>query len=152
MPTILAPTRGGKRSYPNQDRAIALAKERGAKLVFLYISDVQFLNQVASPTLLDVASDELEEMGEFLLTMAKERADAAGTRAETLVKSGVFREVLQEVIPEFEVDTLVLGTSQEEAGLTSPQYMRELSADLAKSLGIEVVLLLDGEIVETIAA
>ena len=29
MTTILRPTRGGEVTFPNQDRAIALAKERG---------------------------------------------------------------------------------------------------------------------------
>jgi hypothetical protein len=50
---ILCPTRGGKGSYPNQDRAIAIAKERGAEILFLYITNVEFLGLTAAPKLID---------------------------------------------------------------------------------------------------
>ena len=55
MPNIiLCPTRGGKGSYSNQDRAIALAKERGAEVLFLYITNVEFLGLTAAPKLIDI--------------------------------------------------------------------------------------------------
>ena len=39
--TILCPTRGGQASYPNQDLAIAIAKEREVEILFLYITNVE---------------------------------------------------------------------------------------------------------------
>lgn len=150
MKTILCPTRGGERSYPNQDWAIARAKEQGADLIFLYINDVQFLNQVASPVLFDLASD-LDEMGEFMLTMAKERAEKLGIVAQTIVRRGVFEEVLREVIPEFEVDTLVLGSSEEDKGHTTHKFLREFSETLASELKVEVIVLSEGEVMETVS-
>jgi nucleotide-binding universal stress UspA family protein len=152
MKTILAPTRGGERSFPNQDYAIQLAKDRRARLLFLYVNDVQFLNLVASPISVAVATDELEEMGEFLVAMARERAEKAGLEAETVVKNGVFRDVLEEAIREYEVDTLALGTSSEETGLTTQAYMRDLGEQFSRDFGVEVILLRDGEALETIAA
>ena len=152
MKTILAPTRGGERSFPNQDYAIRLAKERKARLIFLYINDVQFLNTVASPVIVDVAKDELEEMGEFLVAMARERALKGEVDAETLVKNGGFQEVLDEVIQDFEVTTLAMGTSNEETGVTTHGYMRDLSGELSEKYGIEVILLRNGEALETIAS
>jgi nucleotide-binding universal stress UspA family protein len=152
MKTILAPTRGGERSFPNQDYAIQLAKDRRARLLFLYVNDVQFLNLVASPISVAVATDELEEMGEFLVAMARERAEKAGVEAETVVKNGVFRDVLEEAIREYEVDTLALGTSSEETGLTTQAYMRDLGEQFSRDFGVEVILLRDGEALETIAA
>ena len=149
MTTILCPTRGGERSFPNQDRAAALAKERNAELIFLYINDVTFLNQVASPVLIDLEA-ELEEMGEFLLTMAQDRAAKLGVEAQAIVRQGVFREAIAEVIPEFGVDILVLGSSDEDAGHTTSDYLRSLSAKLSQEHGIEVILLSDGDIVTTI--
>ena len=47
--TILCPTRGGEASYANQERAIALAVEREAELIFLYVSNVHFLDLTAAP-------------------------------------------------------------------------------------------------------
>lgn len=149
MKTILCPTRGGERSYPNQDWAITLAKAQGADLVFLYINDVQFLNQVAAPVLIDLASD-LDEMGEFLLTMAKERAEEMGVEAKTIVKRGVFEEVLREVIPELEIDTLVLGSSEEDKGHTTHKFLREFSETLANELDVEVIVLSEGKVMETV--
>jgi hypothetical protein len=72
MTTILRPTRGGEASYPNQDRAIKLAKERDADLLLLYVANVHFLDRLAGPVIVDVET-ELEEMGEFLLALAQER-------------------------------------------------------------------------------
>ena len=149
MTTILCPTRGGERSYPNQDRAASLAKERKAELIFLYISDVTFINQVASPVLIDIEA-EIDEMGEFLLAMAQERAAKQGVEAKSTVRHGVFSEVITEVIPEYKVDVLVLGSSDEEHGLTTPDYMQKMSTAIAQEHGVEVIILRDGEVLETI--
>ena len=150
MATILSPTRGGKQSYLNQNRAIAFAKEREAKLIFLYVCDVRFDHQISEDTVADVEA-ELEDMGEFLLSMAQERAAEEGIEAETVVRTGNFREVLNTVIMENQVDTLILGSSLEESGNTTPVFLRELSADLAKKYSLEVILLRAGELLETIA-
>lgn len=149
MTTILCPTRGGERSYPNQDRAAALAKERKADLIFLYISDVTFINQVASPVLIDLEA-ELDEMGEFLLTMAQERAAKLGVDAQAIVRHGAFNDAVEEVLAEFDVDILVLGSSDEGDGHTTSDFLRTFSAELSQEHGIEVVLLRDGEILETV--
>ena len=146
MKIILSPTRGGEKSYPNQDFAIQLANEMGAKLIFLYVSDVQFINQMSSPVLIDVAA-ELEEMGGFLLAMAQERASKSGIDAETVVRSGAFREVVETLIPQYEVSTLVLGSSDNDSGHTTNEYMRQLREELADTHQIEVLLVRDGHLV-----
>ena len=143
MTTILSPTRGGERSYPNQDYAIQLAKQRGADLLFLHVSDIQFLNHRSSPILIDVVA-ELEEMGEFLLAMAQERAAKAGVQAQTVVRSGVFREVLSDLIPQFEIATLILGSSEEEPGHTTSEFLVNLSQEMVRQHGLEVLLVSDG--------
>ena len=70
MGTILCATRGGEQSYGTQDAAIALAKQEGDALVFLYVVDVSFLNQTAAPMVIDVES-RLEKLGRFQLKMAQ---------------------------------------------------------------------------------
>lgn len=148
MPIILRPTRGGEASYPNQDRSIAIAKERGASLLFLYVANVRFLDSFASPLLVDVET-ELEGMGEFLLCMAQERAEQAGVHAETVVLRGEFREALEEVIRKHEeINTLVIGTSAGETGVTPPGYLEDLIQWVLDEFGIEVVVVHEGEIVE----
>lgn len=146
--TILAPTRGGRASYPNQDRAIDIAKEREAIILFLYVTDVRFLGRTASPILVDIET-EIDEMGEFLLTMAQERAAIAGVKSEITVRRGVFREVLREVIEEREIDAVVLGSSSEGTGFTTQDYIEDLSAKMSALTGIEFIVVHEGQILST---
>ena len=46
---ILCATRGGEASHHTQERAIELAKERTAKLVFIFVYDTRFLEQYTAP-------------------------------------------------------------------------------------------------------
>ncbi len=151
MKIILSPTRGGEKSYPNQDFAIQLAKEMDAKLIFLYVSDVKFDNQLSTPVLIDLAA-ELEDMGAFLLAMAQERASKSGIKADIVVRSGTFRELVETLIPQYEVSTLVLGSSNEDSGHTSNDYMQQLSQALADAHIIEVLLLRDGQLLNEFKA
>lgn len=146
MTTLLMPTRGGPASYPNQDRAIALAKEEGARLVFLYVANVRFLNLTMSPVLVDMEA-EMEELGGFLLAMAEERAAEAGVQAESLVLRGLFREALREAIARTEADIVLLGTAEGESGVTTAAYREELVAELVAATGVSVYVLEKGEIV-----
>jgi nucleotide-binding universal stress UspA family protein len=145
---ILCPTRGGKDSYPNQDRAVSLAKERGVGVLFLYITNVEFLDLTAAPKLIDI-EHELDEMGEFMLAMAQERAEKAGVAASTLVKHGHFRQALVEVIEEFEISSVVLGSSAGETGVVTSEYIQDLADEIGSTTGVEFIVVDQGEIVST---
>jgi nucleotide-binding universal stress UspA family protein len=145
---ILCPTRGGKGSYPNQDRAIAIAKERDAEVLFLYITNVEFLGLTAAPKLIDI-EHELDEMGEFMLAMAEERAEGAGVKAGSIVKRGHFHKVLAEVIGEYPVETVVLGSSFEGTGVVSAKYIQDLVDEIGSKTGVEFIVVDQGEIVKT---
>ena len=145
---ILCPTRGGKDSFPNQDRAIAIAKERGAEVLFLYITNVEFLGLTAAPKIIDI-EDELDEMGEFMLTMAQERAEKASVNALTLVQRGQFREVLIDVIEERQIDTVVLGSSAGGTGMVTAEYVHNLADEIRGITGVEFIVVDRGEIVNT---
>lgn len=145
MRTILFPTRGGPASYPNQERVIALAKQEEARIVFMYVSDVQFLNQVMSAVVVDVEA-EIEEMGEFMLAMAQERAAEAGVDADILVRRGVFREALKEAIAETGADVVVLGAPAKGTGITTPDYRKELIRQVIEETGVKVLVVDEGEV------
>jgi nucleotide-binding universal stress UspA family protein len=145
---ILCPTRGGKGSYPNQDRAIAIAKERGTDILFLYITNVEFLGLTAAPKLVDIEA-ELDEMGEFMLVMAQDRAEKASVEATTLVMHGQFREVLAEVIEKHQIGTVVLGSSAGGTGVVTKEYIQELVDHIHSKTGVEFIVVDQGEIVET---
>lgn len=146
MTTILFPTRGGQDSYPNQDRVIALADEKDADLIFMYVADVRFLNLVMSPVLVDMEA-EIAEMGEFMLAMAQERAEKAGVEADILVYSGVFRDALKEAIGETGADMVILGAPTQSTGITNPSYRRSLIRELIEQTGVEVLVVDEGKLV-----
>lgn len=145
---ILCPTRGGQDSYPNQDRAIALAKERGEELLFLYVSNVEFLGLTASPILVDV-EHELDEMGEFMLTMAQERADQAEVTSSTIVKHGQYQDVLVDVINEYNIGTVVMGFSAGGTGVVTEGYIHGLVEEIGGKTGVEFIIVDKGEIIKT---
>jgi nucleotide-binding universal stress UspA family protein len=144
---ILCTTRGGEASYPNQDRAIQLAKEEGSHLVFLHVTNIEFLDHFASPVLVDVES-ELIHLAEFVLAMAQERAEESGVEADTVCKSGDLKQALLEVIHEFNIHMVVLGRPAGEEALTTQPYLQGLIQSLLETTGVEVVVVHQGEVVE----
>ncbi len=99
MQVILCATRGGEASIRTQERAIALAKERGARLVFVFALDVAFLDKFVAPHV-HAVDDEIEHMAEFLLALARDRAEKAGVEASYVVKEGALADVLVKVARE----------------------------------------------------
>ena len=149
MTTILAPTRGGESSYPNQDGAIRIAKERNADVLFLNVTNVEFLNQASSGILVDIAH-EMEGMGEFMVAMAKERAEKEGVEADTHVEQGIFREVMMEIINTRPIDAVVLGSAVDDTGHTNQDFLEKLSEEISGETGIEFIILNEGETVKSI--
>lgn len=146
MTTILCPTRGGKESHPNQDFAIDLAKERGADLLFLYVSEIRFLNRAGPPMVVDIEK-EMDELGDFLLSMAQERAENSNISAGVAVRRGIFSKVLREVIVQNKIRTVILGSSPKETGIVSYERLQELSEELSKEMGVEFFILQNGKMV-----
>lgn len=146
MPGILCPTRGGQASYANQDRAIQIAKERGEPLSFLYVTDVRFLQKPSGAITIDL-EEELDEMGDFLLAMAQERAEKQGVDAEAHLRRGGFRAALADVIQKHGITTVVLGTPQDEGRITDEGYLDKATEFLVDELAVEVIVVNDGRIV-----
>jgi nucleotide-binding universal stress UspA family protein len=132
---ILCATRGGEQSYRTQDEAIELAKERGDTLLFLYVVDLRFLDTVAGAGVVDT-KQEMIQMGEFLVLMAKERAAEQGVAAETMVRVGGLEEELKNAACEQDVSLVVMGEPAEGesvfelADLTSCAARIEREADV----------------------
>lgn len=138
MGTILCATRGGEASIHTQEHAIRLAKERSDTLIFLYVADVKFLYQSSASVLVDVET-EIEHMGEFLLLMAKERAENEGVAAEILIKRGAFGEALLETAQEVQASLIILG-SPDKNNLTQMSVLESVAAQIKEKIGIETII------------
>jgi nucleotide-binding universal stress UspA family protein len=114
-------------------------------LIFLHISNVQFLEGLASPVLIDIET-EMEHLGEFILAMAQERAQKQGIPAEAIVESGSFLDILSTVIEKESVDTVVLGSPGEDTGVLTGDFVERVTQVLTEESGVDVIILTDGQI------
>jgi len=140
MGKILCATRGGEASYHTQDKAIALAKERGDTLLFLYVADLHFLDKTAASIVVDVGN-EVTKMGEFLLLMAQERAHEAGVEASLITREGDLCEQIKAAAVEEGVDLVVLGRPTDETSRFKLEALRAFAAEIEEETGIPAVIL-----------
>lgn len=140
MGTILCATRGGEASHRTQDKVITLAKERGDELLFLFVVDLHFLDKTAAPIVVDVEND-IAEMGEFILLMAKERAAKENVESRILIREGEVFDELEKVAIEEEVSMIVLGRPQEEGSVFKLAELEQLAEKIEADTGIKVQIL-----------
>ncbi len=148
MATILCPTRGGEESIKNLEKSIQIASERGWNILFLYVSNTSFLLNFGSPVVMKNIENELEDMGEFILTAAQEKAEKMGVKADILIKSGTFRDILKAVIAETHTAILILGSSAGGTGVMTREYLLQLIQHIHADTGVEVFVLKNGEITD----
>ncbi|OGT28475.1 MAG: hypothetical protein A2Z17_03655 [Gammaproteobacteria bacterium RBG_16_66_13] len=143
MGVILCATRGGEASLETQDAAIALAKQAGDELIFIYVYDVEFLTHANYALREDLVADELNRMAEFLMTMAVDRAEAQGLSSRSVVREGEFRAELLSALQEERARLLILGRPGEDDGRFALEHLSELARRLQEESGIPVRILPD---------
>jgi nucleotide-binding universal stress UspA family protein len=141
MKKILCATRGGEASWRTQDKVIAMAKEEGATILFLYVVDVEFLRLTARGVRPDVVLAEMEHMGEFLLAMACERAAAQGVEAETCLRQGPLLEALESAARDEGADAIAFGRPAGPESSFSLADLEHLAARIEEDLGIRTYIL-----------
>ena len=139
MGLILCATRGGEASYSTQQAAIALAKERGDVIVFLYIVDLRFLDKTAAPIVVDIES-ELEQMGRFFLLMAKERAKEQGVEVQTITRKGIVREEIINAARDVGATLVILGRPAGKQSAFQMSSLRAFADEIERETGAETVL------------
>ena len=141
MNKILCATRGGEASQKTQDKVIEMAKETGAKILFLYIVDVEFLKLIARGVRPDVVATEMEHMGEFLLALACERAAAQGVPAEGVLRDGPLVEALESAARDEGADAIAFGRPAGEDSSFTLDDLEALCARIEEATGIQTHIL-----------
>jgi nucleotide-binding universal stress UspA family protein len=139
MGKILCPTRGGEASLRTQDKVIAIAKERGENILFLYIVDLHFLDKIAAPIVVDVNTD-VAEMGEFLLLMAVERASEQGVEAETMTLEGSVREQVKIAAQGEDISLVILGKPSGTESLFVLADLQAFATEIETETGVKVMI------------
>ena len=141
MKKILCATRGGEASRRTQDAVIAMAKEKGSTILFLYVVDVEFLRLTARGVRPDVMTTEMEHMGEFLLAIACERASAEGVVAETCLRHGPLIQALESAARDEGADAIAFGRPAGPDSSFSLADLEALAAQLEEDIGITTYIL-----------
>jgi nucleotide-binding universal stress UspA family protein len=137
---IVCATRGGEGSEPTVEWAIALAQERGLRLTFLYIADLEFMKRAPTGRV-RLAAEELRKMGEFLMMRLVDQAQATGVEADFAVRQGRFEDQLLRYLVETRPAMLILGCPQPDTCLLEPTILSRLAQKIEEQTGVQVELL-----------
>ena len=113
MSGIVCAVRGGPASQPTIDHSVALAQETGLPLYFLYVVNLDFLTHTASSRVHTI-TQEMQQMGEFILLTAQSTAAAKNVTAHKIVRHGNVKEEIINLCHEIGADYVVLGRPQSE--------------------------------------
>jgi len=141
MGPIVCATRGGEAGRRTQERAIALAKERGTKLTFLCVFDPGFAGHLNSALSAAVA-EEQQWLGRALMSVAQARAREQGVEAGAVVLSGAVLDAIEEYLCESDASTLVIGEPKIDSPLSAFQVDRVQSCaeHVEQNTGVQVIV------------
>jgi nucleotide-binding universal stress UspA family protein len=108
MSGIVCAVRGGPDSRPTIEKAIDLAKENGLALYFLYVVNIDFLDHTIRSRVQTI-SQQMQQMGEFILLTAQAAAKAKGIEAQGVVRHGKVTQEISSQCHEVKADYLVIG-------------------------------------------
>lgn len=141
MSGIICAVRGGPDSKATIKKAISLAKKINLPLYFLYVVNLDFLSHTQSSKTSTI-SDELNQMGEFILLTIQEKAKRAGIKAEGVIRQGNVREEIIGLAAEIQANYVILGlpVGEDEKNVFVVDRLREFGNFIQQESGAEVIL------------
>ncbi len=140
MPGIVCAIRGGPDSQPTIQKAIEVARETGQPVYFLYVVNLDFLTHTASSRV-HIISEEMEELGDFILRAAQAEAEGQGVVAEGIIKHGKVGKEISAVCHELGADYVVLGKprGKSEKDVFTHKKLVEYAQQIEEITGAEAV-------------
>jgi nucleotide-binding universal stress UspA family protein len=108
MSGIVCAIRGGPDSRGAITKAISLARETRIPLHFLYVVNLDFLSQTSSSRVHTI-SEEMRQMGEFILLTAQAKAERQGVIAQASVRQGNVMDEIVAMCNQIKADYVILG-------------------------------------------
>ncbi|HBX70733.1 MAG TPA: hypothetical protein DEH25_15460 [Chloroflexi bacterium] len=141
MSGIVCAIRGGPDSQPTIQQSIALAKETGQTVYFLYVVNLDFLSHTATSRV-QVVAQEMRQMGEFILLTAQAQAIEKGAKAETVVRQGQVREEIIGLCHAVKAEYVVLGhpRGQDEGDVFTLERLNQFVQHIEHESGAKAVL------------
>lgn len=140
MTGIICAVRGGPASQPTIEKAIELAKETNLTLNFLYVVNLDFLSHTQISRTSTI-SEELNQMGEFILLTAQEKAKAKGINTQAVIRHGNVREEIINLAKEIKADYVILGlpVGEEEKNVFVIDRIKEFGKLIENESGAKIV-------------
>lgn len=141
MAGIVCAIRGGPGSKATIQTSIDLAKESGQPLHFLYVVNLDFLQRTESSRIRQV-SNELENMGDFILLSARSQAEAQGVNAHGEVRHGNVGEEIVQLAEDIEADYIVMGSpgGKADEDVFTEDRLQEFRSAIERESGARVVI------------
>lgn len=139
MSGILCAIRGGPASQSTIALAIETAKKHQLPIYFLYIVDLDFLTMTNSARLHTI-SEEMEEMGEFILMAAQMQAEKERVESLAFVRRGDVSEEIIALGLEMGATYVVLGRPKaEKTNVFTEERLRAFAERIAEKTGAKVL-------------
>ncbi|MCA9932636.1 MAG: universal stress protein [Ardenticatenaceae bacterium] len=108
MSGIICAVRGGAASQPTINQAIRTALETGLPIYFLYVVNLDFLMRT-DHIRVHTITEEMREMGEFILLTAQDKAAAQGVAAHGVIREGNVADEIVALCREMAAEYAILG-------------------------------------------
>lgn len=141
MSGIVCAIRGGTSSQPTISRAIGLAQETDLPLYFLYVLNLDFLMR-AGQSRTQIISEEMQELGQFILLAAQAQAEQQGITAEGTIREGhVVGDEIIGLCREVNAEYVILGRPQEakEDNVFTHEQLDEFGRHIETETGTKVI-------------
>ncbi|MCJ7716530.1 MAG: universal stress protein [Anaerolineales bacterium] len=141
MPGIICAIRGGPSSQPTIAASIKLARETGEAIYFLYVVNLDFLTHSSSSKTNHI-SQEIREMGEFILLGAQEQAAENNVSAEGVTRDGQVEDEIVSYCSELDPSFVIFGRPKEEQenNLLSNERLQAFADRITEVCSATVVL------------
>jgi nucleotide-binding universal stress UspA family protein len=141
MSGIVCAVRGGPDSRATIEKSIALAKEFELPLYFLYVVNIDFLDHTIRSRVQTI-SQEMQQMGEFILLTAQAAAKTKGIEAQGVVRHGNVTHEISSLCHEAKADYLVIGRPKFhlEDSLFTETLLAEFIQRVEEQTGARVIL------------
>ena len=141
MGPIVCATRGGEAGRRTQERAIALAKERGTELIFLCVFDPGFAGTLNSALSTAIVKEQ-QWLGRALMGVAQARAREQGVEASAVILSGAVLGSVEEFLCESGASTLVIGQAKIDSAMSAFRHgtVQSCARHVEQNTSVEVVV------------
>lgn len=138
MAIIVCATRGGEGSRAVQLAAIERARRAGDTLIFLFVADTTFQEDVEE-TLRAAVQEEILWMGSAMLQVARRRAEARALEVQLAIRKGEVRKQIIQFLQEVNAARLFLGAPR---GTTATVFgddaIEVFAQSIKKATGVDV--------------